>query len=144
MSSAHTRIKSIEEIETEIIEEFSFFDDWTDKYSYIIELGEALPPLEEKYKNDMYKVQGCQSNVWLVAKQISENKIHFMANSDAAITRGLIALLVRVLDNQPKEEIIKTKLNFLSEIGLGKHLSLSRSNGLNAMVNKIKNLASSI
>ncbi|MBL7699313.1 MAG: SufE family protein [Chitinophagaceae bacterium] len=132
--------KRIEEIEQEIVEEFSLFDTWDDKYEYIIDLGKKLPPLESQFKKDENKVRGCQSTVWLVA-EYKNGRIYYKAESDAVIVKGLISMLIRVLSGQKPDEIVETKLDFLSEIGMMKHLAQTRSNGLLAMVRQMKNYA---
>ena len=132
--------KSIEEIEKEIVEEFSLFDSWDDKYEYIIDLGKKLQRLEDQYKREENKVKGCQSTVWLVA-DYENGKIKYKAESDAVIVKGLISMLIRVLSNQPADEIINAKLDFLREIGMMTHLAQTRSNGLLSMVKQMKNYA---
>lgn len=132
--------KSIEEIEQEIIEEFSLFDSWDDRYEYIIDLGKKLPVLEEQYKRDENKVRGCQSTVWLVA-DYKEGRIYYKADSDAVIVKGLISMLIRVLSNQKADDIVNAKLDFIREIGMMNHLAQTRSNGLLAMVKQMKNYA---
>ena len=132
--------KAIEEIEDEIVEEFSLFDSWDEKYEYIIDLGKKLPPLEEQYKKDENKVRGCQSTVWLVA-DYKNGKILYKAESDAVIVKGLISMLIRVLSNHSPDEIIEAKLDFINEIGMMSHLAQTRSNGLLAMVKQMKNYA---
>ena len=132
--------KSIQEIENEIIEEFSLFDSWDDKYEYIIDLGKKLPPLEERYKKDENRVRGCQSTVWLIADYKNGN-IYYKAESDAVIVKGLISMLIRVLSGQKPDEIVDSKLDFLREIGMMSHLAQTRSNGLLAMVKQMKNYA---
>jgi cysteine desulfuration protein SufE len=132
--------KSIEEIEQEIIEEFSLFDSWEDRYEYIIDLGKKLPVLEEQYKKDENKVRGCQSSVWLVA-DYKDGKIYYKADSDAVIVKGLISMLIRVLSGQEAEAIINARLDFIREIGMMNHLAQTRSNGLLAMVKQMKNYA---
>ena len=131
---------SINEIEDNIIEEFSLFDDWMSKYEYIIELGKNLPMIDEKYKTEDYKVKGCQSQVWLNA-EMKDGKLIYKADSDAVITKGLIALLIRVLSNQNPEDISKAKLDFIDKIGMKEHLSPNRANGLMSMINYMKNYA---
>ena len=128
---------TIQEEEDKIIEEFAYFDDWLDKYNYIIELGKSLPLIEEQYKEDKYLITGCQSNVWLVAEFI-DGKIYFKADSDAIITKGIIYLLIRVLSGKTPEEIANAPLTYLDTIGLKKHLSPTRSNGLLSMVKQMK------
>jgi len=132
--------KAIEEIEDEIVEEFSLFDSWDEKYEYIIDLGKKLPPLDEQYKKDENKVRGCQSTVWLVA-DYKDGKILYKAESDAVIVKGLISMLIRVLSNHSPDEIIEAKLDFINEIGMMSHLAQTRSNGLLAMVKQMKNYA---
>jgi cysteine desulfuration protein SufE len=132
--------KTIGEIEKEIVEEFSLFDSWDDKYEYIIDLGKKLPPLAEEHKIDIHKVRGCQSTVWLVA-EYRDGKVFFKAESDAVIVKGLISMLIRVLSGQTPENILSTKLNFIQEIGMTTHLAQTRSNGLLAMVKEMKNFA---
>jgi cysteine desulfuration protein SufE len=132
--------KRIEEIEQEIIEEFSLFDSWDDKYEYIIDLGKKLPPLDDQYKRDENKVKGCQSTVWLVA-DYKDGRIYYKAESDAVIVKGLISMLIRVLSGQTPDDIINTKLDFIREIGMMSHLAQTRSNGLLAMVKQMKNYA---
>lgn len=129
---------SINEIQDEIIEEFSELDDWMDRYGYIIDLGNQLPPLDEKYKTPEYLIEGCQSRVWIHADLTPEGRIHFEADSDALIVKGIIALLVRVLDNQTPADIAAADLYFIDAIGLSEHLSPTRSNGLLAMVRQMK------
>lgn len=132
--------KTIEEIESEIVEEFSLFDSWDDKYEYIIDLGKKLPPLEDKYKIDENRVRGCQSTVYLVA-DYKDGKIFYKAESDAVIVKGLISMLIRVLSGQKPDDIISAPLNFIREIGMMTHLAQTRSNGLLAMVKQMKNYA---
>ena len=132
--------KTIEEIEQEIIEEFSLFDSWDDKYEYIIDLGKKLPVLEDQYKKDENKVRGCQSTVWLTA-DYEDGRVYYKADSDAMIVKGLISMLIRVLSGQVPDEIINAKLNFIREIGMMSHLAQTRSNGLLAMVKQMKNYA---
>ena len=133
-------VKSIEEIENEIVEEFSLFDSWDDKYEYIIDLGKKLPPLDEQFKKDENKVRGCQSTVWLVA-DYKDGRIFYKAESDAVIVKGLISMLIRVLSGHRPEEIIQTKLDFIQKIGMTTHLAQTRSNGLLSMVKQMKNFA---
>lgn len=128
---------TIADRQAEIIEEFELFDDWMDKYEHIIELGRDLPLIDSRYKDDEHLIRGCQSQVWLHAEP-EGNQVRFTADSDAIITKGLISLMVRVLDNQPAEEIAKSELNFLDAIGLHEHLSPTRSNGLRSMVKQMK------
>lgn len=132
--------KSIEEIEQEIVEEFSLFDSWDDKYEYIIDLGKRLQPLETEYKKDENKVRGCQSTVWLVA-DYRDGRVYYKAESDAVIVKGLISMLIRVLSGQTPDDIVNARLNFINEIGMTTHLAQTRSNGLLAMVKQMKNYA---
>jgi cysteine desulfuration protein SufE len=132
--------KKIEEIEKEIIEEFSLFDSWDDKYEYIIDLGKKLQPLEDEHKKDENKVRGCQSTVWLAA-DYKNGRIEYKAESDAVIVKGLISMLIRVLSGQTPDDIVKAKLDFIREIGMMSHLAQTRSNGLLAMVKQMKNYA---
>lgn len=131
---------SISEIEAEIIEEFSIFSDWMEKYEYIIDFGKSVPTIDSKYKTDDYLIKGCQSQVWLYAEKI-DTKVVFYADSDAIITKGIIGLLLRVLSNQTSADILQAKLNFIDAIELKEHLSPTRSNGLVSMINQIKNYA---
>lgn len=128
---------TIQEKEQDIIDEFSIYDDWMDKYEYIIELGKELPIIAEELKTDNRLIKGCQSRVWLHA-DLDNGKMLFSADSDAIITKGIIALLIRVLNNEKPEDIAKSDLKFIKEIGLQEHLSPTRSNGLVSMVKKMK------
>jgi len=132
--------KTIKEIENEIVEEFSLFDSWDDKYEYIIDLGKKLLPLEDKYKKDENRVRGCQSTVWLVA-DYKDGRIFYRAESDAIIVKGLISILIRVLSGQEPDAIVEAKLEFLREIGMMTHLAQTRSNGLVSMVKQMKHYA---
>jgi cysteine desulfuration protein SufE len=132
--------KPIQESEKEIVEEFSLFDSWDDKYEYIIDLGKKLSPLEERYKIDGNKVKGCQSTVWLVA-DFRDGKVFYKAESDAVIVKGLISMLIRVLSGHIPDEIMQAKLDFIQRIGLSTHLAQTRSNGLLAMIKQMKNYA---
>jgi cysteine desulfuration protein SufE len=128
---------TIQETQEEIIREFEFFDDWLDKYDYLIELSNDLPLIKPEYKTNDYLINGCQSKVWLRTDLVN-NKILFTADSDAVITKGIIALLIRVLSNREPKEILDTDLYFIDQIGLRENLSPTRSNGLVAMIKKIK------
>lgn len=129
---------TIQEIETEIIEEFEFFgDDWEQKYEHLIDLGKSLPLIDSALKTDDRIIQGCQSRVWLNAEE-RDGKIIFTADSDAIITKGMVALMVRVLSNQKPEDIVKTDMAFVDKIGLKEHLSPTRANGLVSMINQMK------
>lgn len=127
----------INDIQNEIIDEFSLFGDWMGKYEYIIDLGKNLPLIKEEYKDEEHLIKGCQSKVWLQADQ-DDNKIVFTADSDAVITKGIIALLIRVLSDQKAEDIAQAELYFIDKIGLKEHLSQTRSNGLVSMVKQMK------
>jgi cysteine desulfuration protein SufE len=129
--------KPINEIEDEITDEFSFFDNWQDKYEYIIELGKKLKDFPAEARVDENKVKGCQSSVWLVTS-VQDDRIVFRADSDSAIVKGLIALLVRVLNNRTPDEILEAKLEFIDKIGLRQHLAGTRTNGLAAMIKQMK------
>ncbi len=131
---------SISSIEAEIIDEFTVVDDWMDKYAYLIDLGKDLPSLNEEFKQEAFRVKGCQSKVWLRAWEDSQ-RVYFEADSDAMITKGLIALLIRVLSGQSAASIVEAELEFVDEIGLRKHLSANRSNGLTAMITRMKSHA---
>ena len=128
---------TINEIQDEIIEEFSGFDDWMDKYQLLIDLGNEQEPLDEKYKTEQNLIDGCQSRVWLQA-DYEDRKIHFTAESDALIVKGIVALLIRVLSDHTPQEILDADLYFIEEIGLKEHLSPTRSNGLVAMVKQMR------
>ena len=128
---------SINEIQDEIIEEFAGFDDWMDKYQLLIDLGNEQEPLDEKYKTEQNLIDGCQSRVWLVA-DYADGVIHFKAESDALIVKGIVALLIRVLSDHTPQEILDADLYFIEEIGLKEHLSPTRSNGLVAMVKQMR------
>ena len=130
-------MSAINEVQDEIIEEFAGISDWMDKYAYIIELGNAVEPLEEKHKTPDNIIDGCQSRVWLVAEEDGEN-INFRADSDAIIVKGLISLLIRVLSGNTPQEILDADLYFMREIGLQEHLSPTRSNGLLAMIKQMR------
>lgn len=132
--------QSIEETENEIVEEFGLFDSWEDKYEYIIDLGKKLPALEEALKKDENKVKGCQSTVWMAAEE-KEGNILYKADSDAIIVRGLVSMLIRVLNRRKPDEILNAKLDFINRIGMTSHLAQTRSNGLYAMLKQMKNYA---
>ena len=129
--------------EKEIINEFEIFDNWMEKYEYLIELGKDLPIIESSYKQDENLIKGCQSRVWLFA-EYDEGKVSFFADSEAIITKGIIALLIRVLNHQPPRHIIDAELNFINKIGLTNHLSPTRANGLLEMVKQMKAYAYSL
>lgn len=128
---------TINEIQDELIEDFSFFDDWMAKYEYIIQLGKELPLIDEQYKEDEYLIKGCQSKVWLHANH-HDGKVIFTADSDAIITKGLVGLMVKVLSGHTPQEIAKSDLYFIDQIGLQEHLSPTRANGLLSMVKQMK------
>lgn len=128
---------TIDQIEQEIIDEFSIFSDWMDKYAYIIEQGNALPKLDEKYKTPENIIKGCQSRVWLQT-DYTNGKLLFQAESDALIVKGLLALVLRVFNNRTYDEILSSELRFMKEIGLTKHLSPTRSNGLLSVIKQIR------
>ena len=127
----------IKEIENKIVDEFDNFDDWMDKYTFLIEMGKSLPLIENKYKIDNNLISGCQSKVWLHASY-ENGKVIFTADSDAIITKGIINLLIRIFSNQAPDDIINAELNFIDEIGLKEHLSPTRSNGLLSMIKQMK------
>ncbi len=127
----------IAEKEKEIIEEFDLFDEWADKYQYIIEIGQKLKPLEDKYKIDENKIKGCQSSVWLHAFG-EDGKIFFEADSDSVFVKGEIALLMRVLSGQKAEEIVNAELKFIDALGLRQHIAVTRANGLASMIKQMK------
>ncbi len=128
---------TLEEKQEEIISEFELFDDWMEKYEYIIDLGKELPLIDKDKKTDDRLIRGCQSNVWLDAEVI-DGKLLFTADADAIITKGIIGLLIRVLNNETPESVAKADLHFIKTIGLQEHLSPTRANGLLSMVQKIK------
>ncbi|MBT8256228.1 MAG: SufE family protein [Bacteroidia bacterium] len=121
----------------EIIEEFALFEDWMDKYQHLIEMGKSLPLIEPNLKTDDRLIKGCQSKVWLHA-DLEENKVIFTADSDAIITKGIVAVLIRVFSNQTPEEIVQAKMDFIDQIGLKEHLSPTRANGLVSMIKQMK------
>ena len=129
--------KGIREIQEEIVEEFALFDDWMQRYEYMIELGKSLPQIAPEYKTDDHLIKGCQSKVWVHA-DLEDNKVVFTADSDAIITKGLVALLIRVLSNRTPKEILDNKLYFIDKIGLKENLSPTRSNGLVSMIKQMK------
>lgn len=128
---------TIESIQDEIIDEFSMFDDWMQKYEYMIDLGKSLPLINENHKTEDRLINGCQSNVWLDAELIN-GKINFTADSDAIITKGIIAVLLRVFSNQTPNDILESNTDFIDEIGLKEHLSPTRANGLVSMIKQLK------
>ena len=132
---------TINQIQDEIIDEFVDIEDWMDRYAYIIDLGNALPAIDEKYKTPQYIIEGCQSRVWLNAELNDEGKIIYTADSDAIIVKGIISLLIKVLSEHTPQEILDAELYFIDKIGLSEHLSPTRSNGLVAMVKQMKTYA---
>lgn len=131
-------MNSINEVQDEIIEDFSGLDDWMDRYGYIIELGNAIPSIDEKYKTPSNLIEGCQSRVWLNAEISDDGIVTFEADSDAIIVKGIISLLIRVLSGHTPQEILDCNLYFIQEIGLQDHLSPTRSNGLLAMIKQMR------
>ena len=127
----------------EILNDFEFFDTWEDKYQHIIDLGRKLTPIDECFKNDEYKLKGCQSTVYFITKENPDGTLNFSANSDSFIVQGLIALLLKVFSNKQPSDILNTNINFLSTIGLENHLSPTRKNGLHSMIEKIRTEAKS-
>ncbi len=134
---------TINEIQDELIEDFSFFDDWMAKYEYIIQLGKELPLIDEQFRKDGYLIKGCQSKVWLHAGQ-QDGRVLFTADSDAIITKGLVALMVKVLSGHTPKEIVESDLYFIDQIGLQEHLSPTRANGLLSMVKQMKLYAAAL
>lgn len=128
---------SIHEIQEEIVDEFSMFDDWMQRYEYIIELGKSLPLIDEKFKTDENIIKGCQSKVWVHADNVDGNVV-FTADSDAILTKGIIAILIRAFSNHSPQEILDANTDFIDEIGLKEHLSPTRANGLVSMIKQIK------
>lgn len=128
---------SITEIQNEIIDEFSMFEDWEERYQYMIDLGKTLPLIEEQYKTEDHLIKGCQSRVWVHAELVGD-KVVFTADSDAIITKGIIAILIRVFSNQHPKDIIEANTDFIDKIGLKEHLSPTRANGLVSMIKQLK------
>jgi cysteine desulfuration protein SufE len=128
---------TIEDVQNEIIEEFSMFEDWEERYQYMIDLGKTLPLIETQYKTEDNIIKGCQSRVWVHANML-ENKVNFSADSDAIITKGIIAILIRAFSNQHPNDIIEANTDFIDKIGLKEHLSPTRANGLVSMIKQIK------
>ena len=134
--------KSINQIQDEILQEFDLFDDWSQKYQHIIDMGTTLPMIDPQYRDDDHLIKGCQSDVWLRAEKI-ETVLHFTADSDAAITKGIIAMLVRIFNDHTPQEIINADLYILEKLDLQSHLSPNRANGLLQMIKKIRSYAES-
>ena len=130
-------METISEAQEEIVQEFSMFDDWMQRYEYMIELGKSLPLIDSQYKNEDYIIKGCQSKVWVHA-YLEENKLVFTADSDAIITKGIIAILIRVFSHQHPDAILEANTDFIDKIGLKEHLSPSRANGLVSMIKQLK------
>lgn len=130
-------VMKIKEIQDEIVDEFSMFDDWMERYEYIIELGKKLPIIKEEFKTENNIIKGCQSKVWLQGEQ-TEDKIVFTADSDAILTKGIIAILIRTFSNQKASDILEAEMDFIDQIGLKEHLSPTRANGLVSMIKNIK------
>ena len=128
---------NIKEIQNEIVSEFSMFDDWMERYEYIIELGKGLPLIADEFKTDDNIIQGCQSKVWVHAEE-KDGKVFFSSDSDAILTKGIIAILIRAFSNQTPANILEANTDFIDEIGLKEHLSATRANGLVSMIKKIK------
>jgi len=127
----------IKEIQDEIVDEFSMFDEWDERYQYVIDLGKSLPLIEEQYKTEEYKIKGCQSNLWLHS-EFKDGKVIYTADSNGSITKGIISVLIRVFSNQTPEDILKADLQFIKDINLQEHLAMTRSNGLDKMIKQIK------
>ena len=130
-------METIQEVQEEIVEEFSMFDDWMQRYEYMIELGKSLPLIDAQYKTDDYIIKGCQSKVWVHA-DLEKDKLVFTADSDAIITKGIIAILIRVFSHQHPDAILEAETEFLDKIGLKEHLSPTRANGLVSMIKQLK------
>ncbi|GGF66281.1 SufE family protein [Wenyingzhuangia marina] len=128
---------TIKEIQEEIVDEFTMFEDWMQRYEYMIELGKSVPVIEDQYKTDNNLIKGCQSKVWLHS-ELKGDKIHFTADSDAIITKGIVAVLLRVFNDQSPKDILDAEMDFIDEIGLKEHLSPTRANGLVSMIKQIK------
>ena len=128
---------TIQDIQAEIVDEFSMYDDWMERYEYIIELGKSLPLIDEQYKTEDNIIKGCQSKVWVHAEK-KDDKIIFTADSDAILTKGIIAILIRAFSNQKASDILEANTDFIDQIGLKEHLSPTRANGLVSMIKKIK------
>lgn len=128
---------TIEEIQRDLVDEFSMFDDWMDRYEYMIDLGKSMPLIDTQYKKDENLIKGCQSKVWLHA-ELANDKVIYTADSDAIITKGIVSILIRTFTNQTPAEILKANTDFIDEIGLKDHLSPTRANGLVSMIKEIK------
>ncbi len=137
MEKKESQKMNIKKIQEEIVDEFSMFDDWMQRYEYMIELGKSLPLINEKYKTDDNTIKGCQSKVWVHA-EMNDEKLVFTADSDAIITKGIIAILIRAFSNQKPQDIIEANTKFIDDIGLKEHLSPTRANGLVSMIKQLK------
>lgn len=133
-------MSTINELQDEIVEDFSMFEDWNDKYEYLIDYGKSLPLIDQKYKTEEYLIHGCQSRVWLFG-EVKDGILNFKADSEAIITKGIVGLLIKVLSGHSPQEIIDSDLYFLRKIGLQEHLSPTRANGLVSMIKQIKTYA---
>jgi len=133
-------MSTINEIQDEIVEDFSMFEDWNDKYEYLIDYGKSLPLIDQKYKTEEYLIHGCQSRVWLFG-EVKDGILNFKADSEAIITKGIVGLLIKVLSGHSPQEVIDSDLYFLRKIGLQEHLSPTRANGLVSMIKQIKTYA---
>ena len=129
--------KSIKEIEQEIIDDFSLFESWEEKYEYLIDLGKKLLPLDENFKTEDYKIKGCQSSVW-IHSSVKDGNVFYEGDSDAIIVKGLVSLMIKVLSGQSPKDIVAAPLEFINEIGLSSHLAQTRSNGLRSMIKQMK------
>lgn len=132
-----SELKNIATIEADIIEEFSLFDTWDEKYEYIIDMGKKLAPLDAAFKDEAHRIKGCQSTVWMVS-DFRDGKVYYRAESDAVIVKGLVSMLIRVLSGHAPQEIIDAQLDFIDAIGMKQHLAQTRSNGLLSMVKQMK------
>ena len=128
---------TIQDRAREVVEEFALFDDWMGKYEYLIDLGKSIPEIEDEYKTDDFKIKGCQSQVW-IRPEMRDGLLYYKGDSDALITKGLVALLLRVLSGQPPQDVAEADLSFLDEIGMKEHLSPTRKNGLASMMKQLK------
>jgi cysteine desulfuration protein SufE len=137
LQKSKEKTMTINEIQDEIIEDFGLFDNWEDRYAYIIELGKKLPELQEEHKIEENKIKGCQSSVWMITR-LQDGKIIFEGDSDAIIVKGLVSLLIKVLSNQSAEEVANAHLYFVEKIGMKQHLSMTRANGLASMIKQMK------
>lgn len=140
MANDSIQDNTIEDRAREIVDEFALFPDWMGKYEHLIEMGESIPEIDEAYKDDEHRIHGCQSKVWVRAEP-EDNHIRYTGDSNAMITKGLAALVIRVLDDQPPEAITQAEFDFMEQIGLDEHLSSTRKNGLAAMIKQMKRFA---